>query len=121
MKEWLDCGNPAATIYTNRRVLELKSDKEKLVADDVVCEDSVIIPPVYIARGVSLNSCVVGPYVSVGEGCSISDSRISNSIIGKATVISKSVIGESMIGSNAMLKGRAERLSVGDYNVTDWE
>lgn len=121
VKEWLDCGNPAATIYTNRRVLELKADKEKLVADDVVCKNSVIIPPVYIAAGVSLNSCVVGPYVSVGEGSSISDSRISNSIIGKATVISKSVIGESMIGSNAMLKGRAERLSLGDYNVTDWE
>lgn len=121
VKEWLDCGNPAATIYTNRRILELKAGKEKLVADDVVCKDSVIIPPVYIASGVSLNACVIGPYVSIGEGSNISDSRISNSMIGKATTVSKSMIAESMIGSNATLKGRAERLSLGDYNVTDWE
>ncbi|MEE0895106.1 MAG: sugar phosphate nucleotidyltransferase, partial [Bacteroidales bacterium] len=104
VKEWLDCGNPAATINTNQRVLELKSGKEQLVSRDVKSNNSVIIPPVYIGKGVSISNSVIGPYVSIAEGCEINDCRIENTMIGKQCILSKSVIAESMIGNNVNIK-----------------
>lgn len=119
VKEWLDCGNPAATINTNQRVLELKSGKEQLVSRDVKSNNSVIIPPVYIGKGVSINNSVIGPYVSIAEGCEINDCRIENTMIGKQCILSKSVIAESMIGNNVSIKSKARNLSIGDYSVTE--
>ncbi|MEE1021437.1 MAG: nucleotidyltransferase family protein, partial [Bacteroidales bacterium] len=34
VKEWLDCGNPQATVETCGRVLELKQNSEKFVSDE---------------------------------------------------------------------------------------
>lgn len=119
VKEWLDCGNPAATINTNQRVLELKSGKEQLVSRDVKSNNSVIIPPVYIGKGVSINNSVIGPYVSIAEGCEINDCRIENTMIGKQCILSKSVIAESMIGNNVSIKSNIQRLSIGDYSVVE--
>lgn len=119
VKEWLDCGNPAATINTNQRVLELKSGKEQLVSRDVKSNNSVIIPPVYIGKGVSINNSVIGPYVSVAEGCEINNCRIENTMIGKQCILSKSVIAESMIGNNVSIKSNIQHLSIGDYSVVE--
>lgn len=119
VKEWLDCGNPAATINTNQRVLELKSGKEQLVSRDVKSNNSVIIPPVYIGKGVSISNSVIGPYVSVAEGCEINDCRIENTMIGKQCILSKSVIAESMIGNNVSIKSNIQHLSIGDYSVVE--
>lgn len=119
VKEWLDCGNPAATINTNQRVLELKSGKEQLVSRDVKSNNSVIIPPVYIGKGVSISNSVIGPYVSIAEGCEINDCRIENTMIGKQCILSKSVIAESMIGNNVSIKSNIQRLSIGDYSVVE--
>lgn len=119
VKEWLDCGNPAATINTNQRVLDLKSDKEQLICENVVCNNSTIIPPVYLGTGVEVNNSVIGPYVSIGEGSVISDCRIDNSIVGKQTVITGNYISESMIGNNVSIKSKARNLSIGDYSVIE--
>lgn len=119
VKEWLDCGNPAATINTNQRVLELKSGKEQLVSRDVKSNNSVIIPPVYIGKGVSISNSVIGPYVSIAEGCEINDCRIENTMIGKQCILSKSVIAESMIGNNVNIKSNIQHLSIGDYSVVE--
>ena len=119
VKEWLDCGNPAATINTNQRVLELKSGKEQLVSRDVKSNNSVIIPPVYIGKGVSISNSVIGPYVSIAEGCEINDCRIENTMICKQCFVSKSVIAESMIGNNVNIKSNIQRLSIGDYSVVE--
>src|SRR6185369_13934209 len=45
--EWLDCGNKDATVYTNKRVLEMHKD-EKMIASNVINENSVIIHPCFI-------------------------------------------------------------------------
>ena len=119
VKEWLDCGNPAATINTNQRVLELNSGKEQLVSRDVKSNNSVIIPPVYIGKGVSINNSVIGPYVSIADGSEINDCRIENTMIGRECLVSKSVIAESMIGNNVNIKSNIQRLSIGDYSVVE--
>jgi glucose-1-phosphate thymidylyltransferase len=65
VKEWLDCGNKDATVYTNQRVLEINGI-EKLIADSVKTNNSVIIEPCFIGENVVIENSIIGPQVSNG-------------------------------------------------------
>lgn len=119
VKEWLDCGNYSATVYTNQRILAIKSESEQLICADAECNESVVIPPVYLGKGVRLSRSVVGPYVSIESGSCVEDSRISNSIVGEQSNIKNTVVADSMIGNHVVLNKRTDVLSVGDYNVIE--
>lgn len=114
--EWLDCGNKDATVYTNRRVLEIKHPKNKIEAG-VQQKNSVIIPPCYIGANVTLEDAVVGPYVSVGTGSTIKQSVVRNSIIQSNTVITDAGLDNSLLGSYVNYKQRLNELSLGDYST----
>ena len=114
--EWLDCGNKDATVYTNQRYLEFIKDS-KLIADSATVENSVIIPPVYLGENVKVVNSVVGPHVSVGDGTVIENSRIENSIIQTNTTVQYAVMENSMLGNHAGYHGKAQDLSVGDFNI----
>jgi glucose-1-phosphate thymidylyltransferase len=115
--EWLDCGNKNATVYTNQRVLEFLKEKENTVADDVVLENSVVIPPCYIGKNVTLKNAVIGPHVSIGDHSTVSNSVISNSIVQTNTTLSGLNLTNSMVGNHVNFRNEAEELSVGDYNT----
>lgn len=114
--EWLDCGNKAATVYTNQRYLEFIAD-QKLIADSAVITNSVIIPPVFIGEGVHITDSVVGPHVSVGEKSKLKHVVIANSIVQTNTSLNNSVIADSLIGSHVQVKGQAKDLNLGDYST----
>jgi glucose-1-phosphate thymidylyltransferase len=114
--EWLDCGNKNVTVQTNSRYLEFIKNT-KLVSDKASIKNSVVIPPCFIGDSVVIENSVVGPYVSIGESTEIRDSRISNSIVQKNSKIMKSNLENSMIGNYVSLEGRADDLSLGDYNT----
>jgi glucose-1-phosphate thymidylyltransferase len=114
--EWLDCGNKNATVYTNERYLEFIKDTNLRAASAKV-ENSTIIEPVYLGENVKIANAVVGPYVSVGNGSSISNSVVSHAIVQENSKISYVNISNSMVGSHAEVKGKPADLSVGDYNV----
>ena len=116
VSEWLDCGNKDATVYTNQRVLEFKRNSEQLIAESVIKNNAIVIEPCYIGENTELNNCVVGPHASIGSGCKISNSVISNSIIQSNTKITNMVVSNSMIGQQVQLEGVANDLSIGDYN-----
>jgi glucose-1-phosphate thymidylyltransferase len=114
VREWLDCGNKDATVYTNQRVLEnLKN--ERLIDKSAVIENSIIIPPCFIDEGVEITSSVIGPYVSIGKNSSVSNTILQNSIIQTNTEINNKVIADSMIGNYVELDDVPENLSIGDY------
>ncbi|MGB2136283.1 MAG: nucleotidyltransferase, partial [Flavobacteriaceae bacterium] len=51
VKEWMDCGNPKITLQTNTKMLDiLTAEGNKLVAEDVIIENSEITPPVISGR-----------------------------------------------------------------------
>src|SRR5690606_11557709 len=77
VKEWLDCGNKNATVYTNQRVLEFLKD-ENTIDLSAKYTNSVIIPPCYIGENVSIKNSVIGPHVSIGDKSSIENSIIEN-------------------------------------------
>ena len=91
VKEWLDCGNYKATVYTNQRVLEFVRN-EKIVADSVKTTNSVIIEPCMIGEGVVIENSVVGPHVTLSAGCVVTNSILKNSIVYENTTIENEVI-----------------------------
>jgi glucose-1-phosphate thymidylyltransferase len=115
--EWLDCGNKDATVYTNQRILELKKDKETLIAPDVTLINAQIIQPCYIGNSVSIENSIIGPHVSLGNGCNIKNSIITNSIIQASASIKYKILSNSMIGSNTIMHGHVEDMSIGDYSI----
>jgi glucose-1-phosphate thymidylyltransferase len=117
VEEWLDCGNKDATVYTNRRILEIKKNTEKLVADSADITDSVIIPPCFIGPEVSIKNSVVGPHVSLEKGARIENSVISNSIIREQTIVKDACLVNSMLGKSVTLSNRPEEYSLGDFST----
>jgi len=116
--EWLDCGNKDATVYTNQRYLAfLEERNQPLRAKNANIQNAVIIEPVFIDADVVIENSVVGPYVSVGKGTSIKNSVVKNSIIQENSKLQALSIENSMVGNYVQWQGRAQNLSVGDYNV----
>ena len=115
--EWLDCGNKNNTVYTHARWLESKSG-ENLIDASLINRNALIIEPCFIGKGVTIVNSVVGPHVSLADGCSIENTIIRNSIVQKNTRIQNSVIGNSMIGSFVEIKNQMLDLSVGDYSIS---
>ena len=118
VKEWLDCGNYKATVYTNQRVLEHIKD-DNIVDASVRNENSNIIEPCFIGKNVVLKNATVGPHVSIGENTIIENSTISNTIIQTNTTINNSTLKNSMIGNFVKINNNSQELSVGDYNEID--
>ncbi len=116
--DWMDCGNPEATIDTNARVLEFKYPNSS-VAPDANIKNAVIIDPCYVGAGACISASVVGPHVSIGSGTDVTDSRIQNTIIQNESNISNAIISNSMIGSFAKVKGVKRELSAGDYTIIE--
>ncbi len=109
--EWLDCGNVAATIYANTRILDLKKSTKKAVKNKGL-KNSIIIEPCYIENNVLIENSVVGPYVSINEGSSIKHSIVSNSIIYDGVLLENVNITESMIGSEASYLKTKEKIDI---------
>lgn len=117
VQEWLDCGNKDNVIYTNRRMLEIKKDKEHLVDDSVVLENATIIPPCYIGKDTQIKNSVIGPHVSIGNNSTIESSVISNSVIQSNTIVKDANLENSMLGNLVEYQGKKSEISIGDYSV----
>jgi len=117
VEEWLDCGNKDNTVYTNGRVLNIKHDTEQLVDPSAVIENSVIIPPCFIGKGVSVKNSVIGPMVSLEKGVTIEDSRISNSIVQADSIVKNACIENSMLGKSVTYMEKPSELSIGDFST----
>lgn len=118
VEEWLDCGNKNSTVYTNSRVLHhLLEAGTKMIDESAAIENSQIIQPCYIGKNVVIKNAVVGPNVSIGEGCVIEKSIIEKSIIQNHTKIKRANIYNAMIGNYVEYNGEQKDLSIGDYTT----
>ena len=116
--EWMDCGNKEVTVETNRRMLGFLAEANApLISENVVLEDATIIEPCFIAEGVQLKNCTVGPFVSVGKGTIIEDSIVKNSIIQTHSVVKNATLDNAMIGNHATFNGNFTNVSIGDYSA----
>lgn len=108
---WLDAGIPEAVLETNRYLLDHGLDGGTLPP----AKPGVgIIPPVYIANGVTLESVVIGPHVSLAKGCSLKNVIIRDSIVDEGAVVENTILEHSLIGRNTEIKGKVVRFNIGD-------
>ncbi len=119
VEEWLDCGNKDNTVFTNGRILDIKSGSEQLVSETAVITDSVIIPPCFIGENVVIKNSVIGPFVSLERGCNVEDSRIGNSIVGSDSIVKNARIENAMLGKSVNYNEKPRELSLGDFSVTE--
>ena len=117
VKEWMDCGNPKITLQTNTKMLDiLMEEGNKLIAEDVITENSQIIPPCYIGPGVVLKNSKVGPHTAIGEGTKIENSVITKSLVQKHSLIQNAQLEGAMIGNHVKYDGTFKFVSIGDYS-----
>jgi len=106
---WEDCGKPETTLHANRWLLETRCDNSA----EAVRPGVVVIPPVYIAPSATVDQSVIGPYVSIGEGCHIERCVIRDSILEAGVRARDLVLDQALIGDDAALVGQPQRLNVG--------
>ena len=111
---WMDCGNKNAMVDTNTKVLGTLKNDGSLTGARLKNTNSVVVQPCFIGDDVVLVDSVIGPYVSIEAGTTITASVVRNSIVRPAVTISNAVIENSMIGERATVKGHPLDLSVGD-------
>lgn len=115
--EWMDCGNPKVTLETNSKMLGiLSAEGQPLVAEDVVLENSTIVPPCVIGEGVRLTNATVGPNVSIGSHTEISNAQIQDSLIQEHSKIENASLKDAMIGNHVYFNGSFTSISIGDYS-----
>jgi len=111
---WEDCGKPETMLHTNRYLLEHGH------AQEIATENSVLIPPVHVAKSASIVNAVVGPYVSVGEHVQIKNAIVRDAIIEEGATIENIALERSLIGRNATIIGPFASFNVGDDDVIDF-
>jgi glucose-1-phosphate thymidylyltransferase len=118
--DWMDCGNKNATVETNGKILGYEKEEFSTYPATAKIENSLIIPPCFIGENVVITNSKIGPFVSLGNGTTVVDSNINNSLIQENTMIDHGNLSNSMIGSNAQYFGVSREISLGDYSVLDF-
>ena len=110
---WLDTGTIDATLETNGILLERLNPAISPI------EGVEIIVPVAIHPSAKISNSKIGPHVSIGADCEISDSQIEDSIIERETNIQNSVLKHALIGTNAHIAGVGENKKPANLNIGD--
>jgi len=111
---WLDAGTPEALLETNRYLLENGLDNSDLAS----CRPGVVIfPPVFVHPTAQVSKSIIGPYVSLGAGCQVENSIISDSILEDEAQIKHVILENSLVGRRAQLSRRAGTINAGDNTI----
>jgi glucose-1-phosphate thymidylyltransferase len=113
---WLDTGTIDAALMTNRYLLEhgkhIQIKKRK-------GSKLTIIPPVFIHPSARISNSMIGPYASIGADCTITSSRIEDSIIETGATVDTAALLGCFIGRRAKVQGISSeppplKLNIGD-------
>ncbi len=108
---WQDAGLPDAVLETNRYLLGSGKDNSSEIKVPASVE---IHPPVFIDPSAEIDNATIGPNVSVGAGCRISNSQIKEAILEKEADIKDANLYDSIIGERAKIKGVSGSMNIGD-------
>lgn len=111
---WEDCGTREAILQTNRYLLGKNGNHNN------IAQESLIIPPVYIADGAIVRRSIIGPNVSISEKAVIEDAILRDCIISEEADVRNAMLEWSLVGSNARVRGAFEKLNVGDSSEIDF-
>ena len=120
---WKDTGTPEDIIHANRLVLDsIGTENQFLVEKDIstkdniiigsntkISQDSSIIGPAIIGKNCKIEHGVrLGPYVSIGDGCTLENCSVENSVIMENCKIDAQVnLVSSIIARSSHIDGNA--------------
>jgi glucose-1-phosphate thymidylyltransferase len=110
---WEDCGEPETLLHTNRYLLEHGH------AQAIQVQNAVLVPPVYVAPTATIVNAIVGPYVTVGDQVTISESIVRDTIIDAGSTVENIALEHSLVGRNVTIKGSFNRVNIGDNDLID--
>lgn len=113
---WEDCGKPETLLQTNRYLLEHGHSSH----DHIPPCNSIVIPPIHLGKGVILEDAVIGPYASLGDNAVVRRAIVRDSIIGRNSRVEDYILAGSLIGDFAVVRGRPQKLNVGDSSEIDF-
>ena len=116
VSSWYDCGLARTLLETNQVLLNEKEEINYVYEN----ENSMIIHPVAIGKNVKIINSVIGPYTSIAEGTLVTNSIISNSVIGSRTQISNMNLQSSIVGDDANVVGKHNSLNIGDCSSIEF-
>ncbi|WP_126970855.1 sugar phosphate nucleotidyltransferase [Gynurincola endophyticus] len=111
VQNWFDCGRKETLLASNATLLKKFGGK---VSEDHDFENTIIVPPVSIAKGCVIKNSIIGPNVAIGEKTNIKYSIIKNSIISSFATLYDIVLDSSLIGSDTAVRGESRSLNIGD-------
>jgi glucose-1-phosphate thymidylyltransferase len=82
-------------------------------------ENSVIVPPSFVAADAMVERAVVGPFASIGAGAMVRDAIVRDAIVEDGAHVTSAIIERAIIGRRAWVQGRAVGLNVGDDSVVN--
>jgi len=98
---WYDCGKVETVLATNRHLLQHGRSRPPVPSAGVTAVD-----PVYVADGVTLDNCTIGPNVSIDEGATVRGSSLRDTIVGARAVVEDATINHSLVGEDAVVRGQ---------------
>jgi len=98
---WYDCGKVETVIATNRHLLESGGAR---VPDDTA--GVTVKEPVYVANGVKLSNCTIGPNVSLENGAELDGCTLVDTLVAEGAKISDSRLEHCLVGPNANVVGQ---------------
>jgi glucose-1-phosphate thymidylyltransferase len=122
VETWLDTGTIEATLETNRHMLQYAAAPTATSAPRPGVE---IRPPVFIDATAVVENSVIGPFASVGAGCSVSNSTIEDSVLDAGCKVSDAALKSCLIGVRATVRGggldEVLTLNIGDDSSVQLE
>ncbi len=108
-ENWLDCGTMEALLETNAVLLD------RLQAS-VDLPGNLVLPPVLIDPGATIEGSIIGPYVYVESGVRIRNSIVRNSILYAEAEVENMVLVDSVVGEYTELRGHHDTLRLAPHS-----
>lgn len=112
--EILDIGRPESFLMGNKWFL----DKAELDLNFFKVTNANVVQPTFLGQNVVIDHAIVGPHVSVGDDCEITNTIIHDSVIGDGSSLNKVITSGSIIGDDVHLEDIIkDKITVGDRSV----
>lgn len=110
---WLDAGNVGAVLDANRHLVAAGRGG---VAKSARVEDSAVSPVSRIEDGACVTGCRIGDNVTVEAGARVSDSVLTDTIVGGGATVAGCRLRRSIVGSGAVVRDFDGSLSIVDHS-----
>ncbi len=98
---WYDCGKVDTLLETNLHLLTHGRARRPPAKRGVTIHD-----PVYVADGVTLERCTIGPNVAIDEGTVVTGATLRDTMVGRDARIEDCIVTRSVMGDGAKVHGK---------------